>query len=298
MNFILSVILILLSILSKYDCFISKLSIKFTQSLTTSSSLLIPSTSLNKSPSNPTHLTRWMSTKPTEIIDSYRYINGYNSRQIISKVDDVENPCMILGIAGGSGSGKTTLTNAIISELGDEYVTTISHDSYYKDFSYLSLEERDHLNWDTPNSLDSELLELHLQQLKLGKSVQIPVYDFKTHSRLTKTIEVKPKRIIIVDGILIFAEKGLIDQMDMKIYVDTEDDIRLIRRIQRDTTERQRTVQSVIDQYVQTVRPMHHLYVEPSKRYADIIVPAGKGIQAVALDMCVSRLREIINFYQ
>jgi len=207
-------------------------------------------------------------------------------------------PPVIVGIAGGSGSGKTTLTQAIVAALGKDHVSYISHDSYYKDLSHLPVSVRSQQNFDHPNSLDTALLKSHLQSLRLGQSVDVPVYDFSCHARTQKVQRVDPKRIVIVDGILIFADNDLCDSMDMKIFVDTEDDIRLIRRLQRDTQERGRSVDSVITQYTQTVRPMHHLFVEPSKKKADIIVPAGSGIQAVALEMCVSRLREIINFCQ
>ena len=210
----------------------------------------------------------------------------------------ITNSPVVLGIAGGSASGKTTLAKMIIDIVGKEHISFIGHDSYYRDLRHLSLEERSNINFDHPNSLDTDLLIEHIKQLKMGKQVNIPCYDFTTHSRTPETSVIMPRKIIIVDGILIFSEPKLLDLMDMKIFVDTEDDMRLIRRINRDTNERGRNVQSVIDQYIKTVRPMHQLYVEPSKRNADIIVPAGQGIQAVALDMCVSRLREIINFYQ
>jgi len=166
----------------------------------------------------------------------------------------------VVGIAGGSGSGKTTFANAIVKELGESHVTCIAHDNYYKDLRHLSMEARADVNFDHPDSLDSDLLFSHLEQLKNGQSVEIPVYDFKTHSRVPVTVPLQPRRIVIVDGILIFAEKKLVDLMDMKIFVDTEDDIRLIRRLKRDTVERQRTVDSVIEQYVKTVRPMYVLY--------------------------------------
>jgi uridine kinase len=232
--------------------------------------------------------------------EHFKYIQGYED--LLNKRSNDLPPMnlspVIVGIAGGSGSGKTTLTKAIGSVLGEEYVSFLSHDSYYKDLRQLSMEERNKVNFDHPDSLDTALLEQHVRDLKQGKSVQVPVYDFKTHSRTLESITVVPRQIVIVDGILLFAEPELVKQFDMKIFVDTEDDIRLIRRLQRDVAERQRTVESVIEQYCKTVRPMHQLYVEPSKRKADIIVPAGQGIQAVALDMCVSRMREIINFYQ
>ena len=208
---------------------------------------------------------------------------------------------VIVGIAGGSASGKTTFAKAIIDALGPDHVSLIGHDSYYKELSHMSIDERSATNFDHPASLDTSLLIHHINMLKRGHDVHVPIYDFATHSRTGATQLVTPSRIIIVDGILIFAEPELVQLLDMKIFVDTDDDIRLIRRIQRDIDERGRTVSSVIDQYTRTVRPMHQLYVEPSRRGADIIVPASNdGItpNQVALDMCVSRLREIINFYQ
>jgi uridine kinase len=219
---------------------------------------------------------------------------GKNSLRNTNQVRPANSP-VILGIAGGSASGKTTLTKAIIRELGQEHVSFIGHDSYYKELHHLSLQERAEVNFDHPSALDTELLVKHLHQLKNGEVVNVPIYSFATHTRTPNTELVTPRRIIILDGILIFAEPQLLSLMDMKIFVDTEDDLRLIRRIKRDITERQRSIESVITQYTRTVRPMHLLYVEPSKRCADIIVPAGQGIQPVALDMCVSRLREIIS---
>jgi uridine kinase len=207
-------------------------------------------------------------------------------------------PPVIVGIAGGSGSGKSTLTQAIIKQLGEEFVTYISYDSYYKDISHLSIEERAATNFDHPESLDTELLKAHIKELKLGKSVNVPEYCYKTHSRLNTYIPTDSRRIVIIDGILLFHDPELCSILDMKIFVDAEDDVRLIRRLRRDTTERARSVESVLDQYSQTVKPMHYLFVEPSKKHADIIIPTNQGIQAVALEMCISRLREIINYYQ
>lgn len=206
---------------------------------------------------------------------------------------------VVVGIAGGSASGKTTFARQIVQQLGEEHVSFIGHDNYYRDLTHLSVEERAEVNFDHPDSLETDLLVRHLCQLKARQPVELPVYDFSTHTRSIETMTVQPSRIIIVDGILIFAEPQLLPLMDMKIFVDTEDDLRLIRRIERDIRERGRSVDSVIEQYRRTVRPMHQLYVEPSKRGADIIVPTGPGeCRQVALDMCVSHLREIINFYQ
>lgn len=224
----------------------------------------------------------------------------YSSAKVVSKQTNGMNGKgpVIVGIAGGSASGKTTLARAIIKTLGTEHVSFIGHDSYYKELSHIPLQARAEVNFDHPKALDTSLLVQHLIQLKNGEAVNVPIYDFATHTR-TENIElIAPRPIIIVDGILIFAEPELLSLMDMKIFVDTEDDLRLIRRIKRDITERQRSIESVISQYTKTVRPMHLLYVEPSKRGADIIVPAGQGIQEVALDMCVSRLREIINLHK
>ena len=201
----------------------------------------------------------------------------------------------IVGVAGGSGSGKTTLVNEIVSTLGNEHITYISHDSYYKDLCHLTFEEKSKTNFDHPDSLDTHLLINHLESLKIWNPINVPKYDFTTHSRTAEIVKTYPKKIIIVDGILIFSQPKLLDLFDMKIFVDTDDDIRLIRRIKRDTIERKRTVESILAQYEKSVRPMFQLFVEPSKKNADIIVPAGSGIQKVALNMCVSHLREIIQ---
>jgi uridine kinase len=195
---------------------------------------------------------------------------------------------IILGVAGGTGSGKTTLATAIFESLGEENVTYISHDCYYHDLSHLPMSEREQANFDHPDSLDTALLISHLNDLKAGISVSIPTYDYGSHSRKQGMQKAASKPIILVEGILIFTDPELCNLLDIKIFVDTEDDIRLIRRIQRDTVERLRTVDSVIKQYLKTVRPMHREYVEPSKRNADIIVPT--GLNSVALDLVVSKL--------
>lgn len=183
----------------------------------------------------------------------------------------------------------------IIDALGADHVTLIGHDSYYRNMNHLPFEERAQINYDHPDSLETSLLVSHLKDLKRGQSVAVPIYDYNTHSRTTESTAMAPRKIVIIDGILIFSDPELLPLMDIKIFVDTEDDIRLIRRITRDTKERSRSLESVIEQYSKFVRPMHQLFVEPSKRKADIIVPAGEGIQTAALDMCVSRLRELIN---
>lgn len=202
---------------------------------------------------------------------------------------------VIVGICGGTGSGKTTLTKAIVERLGKEHVSLISHDSYYRDLQHLPVEERAEVNFDHPAALDSSLLSTHIDMLKEGIPIQCPVYDFTTHSRKKdEYVRIDPSKIVLVDGILIFAEPKILESMDMKIFVDTADDIRFMRRLQRDVAERARTVDSIVSQYQKTVRPMHKLFVEPSRRSADIIVPSCDGIQEVALDMVVSRLRELI----
>ena len=205
---------------------------------------------------------------------------------------------IIVGIAGGSGSGKTTLTRKIIETLGNEHVSYISHDSYYKDLQHLSIEQRAGTNFDHPNSLDTDLLCEHLRLIKRGYDIDIPVYDFSRHARIPASQRIQNKRICIVDGILIFADNKLSSLFDMKIYVECEDDIRLIRRIKRDGAERGRSVDSVLEQYQKTVRPMHHLFVEPSKRAADIIIPNSQGVTNIAVASIVSRLREYLNFCQ
>ena len=203
---------------------------------------------------------------------------------------------LIVGVAGGSGGGKTTLVNEIVKRLGPTEIECISHDSYYRDLNHLSIEERALTNFDHPSSLDSNLLVSHLKQLKDGRSADVPIYDFTTHSRTFRTNTAYPKRIIIVDGILIFSVDELIDLMDLKIFVDCEDDIRLLRRIRRDTTERARSVESVLSQYESCVKPMYDLFVEPTRDKADIIIPTtSNGIKNAALDMVISHMRSVIN---
>jgi uridine kinase len=201
---------------------------------------------------------------------------------------------MVVGIAGGTGSGKTTLADLILESIGRDKIAYLPHDAYYRDHKDLRLEERAKLNYDHPDSLETELLVEHIRQLEAGNSVEMPVYDFTNHSRKEETIHIEPRRVILVEGILIFVEKTLRELFDMKIYVDTDPDLRFIRRLTRDIEERGRTVQSVIDQYMLTVRPMHLEFVESSKRYADIIVPEG-GLNAVALDMVIARLQSLLN---
>jgi uridine kinase len=201
---------------------------------------------------------------------------------------------MVVGISGGTGSGKTTLSDLILEKIGREKIAYLPHDAYYRDLKHLPLEERAKVNYDHPDSLETELLIRHIKELKAGQPINMPLYDFTIHNRKTETLTVNPKQIILVEGILIFVEKSLRNLFDMKIYVDTDADIRFIRRLTRDVNERGRTVQSVINQYLQTVRPMHLEFVENSKRYADIIVPQG-GMNPVALDMVIARLRSLLN---
>ena len=201
---------------------------------------------------------------------------------------------IIIGVAGGTGSGKTTVSQEILRRVGAERIVFIQHDSYYRDRSHLSLEERARLNYDHPDSLESEFLVSHLQQLQAGQPVEIPVYDFTTHTRTDETRCVEPKWVILVEGILIFAEPALREMFDVKIWVDTDADVRFIRRLRRDITERGRTVESVIEQYEETVRPMHLEFAEPSKRYADVIIPEG-GFNTVAMDMVVARILEMLG---
>jgi len=210
--------------------------------------------------------------------------------------DDVSKSfhTITIGIAGGTGSGKTTFSQELVSRLNTNKIVYISHDSYYKDLSYLPLEERKKMNFDHPDSLDTDLMIQHLILLKEGKSVDIPVYDFKTFTRTEQVEHITPQPVILVEGILIFAIKELRDLMDIKIFVDTDADIRFMRRLKRDIEERGRTMESVYEQYLNEVRPMHDAFVEPSKRYADIIVPRG-GRNDAALDMLAAKIRDYLS---
>ena len=201
---------------------------------------------------------------------------------------------IIIGVAGGTGSGKTTVSEAILRRVGAERIAFIQHDSYYRDQSHRPLAERAKLNYDHPDILESELLVSHLRQLQSGQPVYIPIYDFTTHTRANETRRVELKRVILVEGILIFAEPALREIFDVRIWVETDADIRFIRRLRRDITERGRTVNSVIEQYEATVRPMHLEFAEPSKRYADVIIPEG-GFNTVAMDMVVARILEMLG---
>jgi uridine kinase len=201
---------------------------------------------------------------------------------------------VIIGVAGGTGSGKTTVARRILDGVGTEHIAYIPHDAYYKDLSHLSPEERAKVNFDHPDSLETELLVEHLKALQKGAAVEIPVYDFTTHTRTDETRHVVPAPIILVEGILIFAESELRKIFDVKLFIDTDADIRFIRRLRRDVEERGRTYQSVIDQYLRTVRPMHMEFVEPSKRHADVIIPEG-GFNEVAIEMVAARIRGLLE---
>lgn len=200
---------------------------------------------------------------------------------------------LILGVAGGSGSGKTTVVREIIRNIGRQHVTVIHHDSYYRDVAHLPLEERAAINYDHPDSLETSLLIRHLNELNAGRDVDVPCYDFTQHMRAPETERVTPRKVIIVDGLLILWDRALRSLMDIKVFVDTDADLRFIRRLSRDIQERGRTAESVIDQYIRTVRPMHLEFVEPSKRYADVIIPEG-GHNAVGVDMLLTKIRSVV----
>lgn len=202
------------------------------------------------------------------------------------------NPC-IIGICGGSGSGKSTVTRKLIDLVGDENVSVIEQDSYYKDQSHLEFSERVKTNYDHPFAFDNELLLEHLKMLKDNKTIDKPIYDFSEHNRKKETEKIYPKSIIILEGILIFNEKDLLDICDIKVFVDTDSDVRIIRRIKRDMKYRGRSLDSVINQYLATVRPAHLQFVEPSKRYADIIIPEG-GENEVAIDLLYQKIKSIV----
>ena len=200
---------------------------------------------------------------------------------------------IVIGIAGGSGSGKTTLTEKLRDHFGADEVSVINHDSYYKRHDELPYEERCKLNYDHPDSFDTALMVAHLRELRAGHPVQVPVYDYTIHNRSNVTVQVDPAPVIIVEGILIFDSPELCDLLDMKVFVDTDADVRILRRIMRDVKERGRTLDSVVNQYLTTVKPMHEQFVEPSKRKADLIVPEG-GENLVALEMILGRVEKHI----
>ena len=198
---------------------------------------------------------------------------------------------LIIGICGGTGSGKTTVANRLLESTSADEVVFIQQDSYYRNLTDLPLDYRHIANFDHPDALDNDLLVNHVRRLKAGEAVDLPVYDFKTHTRMNETRHVEPKPIVIVEGILIYADPRLLEQMDIKVFVDTPDDIRFIRRLRRDIDERGRTLESVIEQYIATVRPMHMQFVEPSKRHADVIIPEG-GHNLVSIDLLSGKIRE------
>ena len=198
----------------------------------------------------------------------------------------------VIGVAGGSGSGKTTVVRRIVDSLGTEHVTLLDHDRYYRDRNDLRLEERAALNYDHPDALETHLLVEHVRALKAGATVNVPQYDFTRHARLPETETFQPRRVLIVEGILVFVDAALRELMDIKVFVDTDSDTRFIRRLQRDVAQRGRTMESVIDQYQTTVKPMHLEFVEPSKRYADVITPLG-GHNTVAVDLLLTMLRSV-----
>ena len=200
----------------------------------------------------------------------------------------------VIGVAGGTGSGKSTLVKRLQEAFRGDDVVTLCHDYYYKAHPELTYEERTKLNYDHPQAFDTQMMVDHIKALKENVPIEHPVYSFVEHNRLVETVAVKPSRVIIVDGILIFENKELRDMMDIKVYVDTDADIRLARRILRDVCDRGRTMQSVISQYTQTVKPMHEEFVEPSKKYADVIIPEG-GFNSVAVEMLIQNIRSLIE---
>jgi uridine kinase len=201
---------------------------------------------------------------------------------------------VIIGIAGGTGSGKTTVARSIHDRVGSDRIEWISHDSYYRNFDALAPEERARINFDHPDSLETELLVRHLDVLCKGSSIEVPVYDFATHSRKAETNRVEPRRVVIVEGILVLAEPELRRRIDIKLFVDTPADIRFLRRLTRDIQTRGRTLDSVVEQYLNTVRPMHEEFVEPSKRHADLIIPEG-GENLVAINAIISRVEQLLS---
>ena len=201
---------------------------------------------------------------------------------------------MIIGICGGTGSGKTTIARAIVEAVGEKKVVLVEQDSYYRNLSDMPLDERHQANFDHPDSLDSDMLVNHILRLKQGLSAEMPLYDFKTHTRSDKIEIIEPKPVVIVEGILIFAEPRVLDLLDVRIYVDTPDDIRLMRRLKRDFTERGRSFERTLEQYDRTIRPMHFEFVEPSKRHADIIIPEGGQI-GVSVEVLCGLVREKLS---
>jgi len=196
---------------------------------------------------------------------------------------------LVIGVAGGSGSGKTTVTRAIVERVGAQRIALLPHDAYYSDLSHMPFEERHRVNFDHPNAFDNGLYLAHIDALIAGQAVALPSYDFATYTRQPEVLPVPPQPVVLLEGILIFADADLRARMNIKLFVDAESDLRIIRRLQRDMIERGRSAESVIEQYLKTVRPMHLEFVEPSKRYADIIIPRG-GLNAIAIDMIAARI--------
>jgi len=207
---------------------------------------------------------------------------------------NMENRPLVIGVAGGSGSGKTTVSRAILERVGHERIAFLQHDSYYRDLSHLPLEERRVVNFDHPDAFDNALFAAHLDMLLRAEPIAVPCYDFATYTRGTATITVASRPVILLEGILIFADAELRERMEIKLFVDAESDLRIIRRLKRDINERGRTLDSVIEQYLRTVRPMHLEFVEPTKRYADIIIPRG-GLNPIAIDMVVARIEGMLD---
>ena len=204
------------------------------------------------------------------------------------------SPPLVIGIAGGTGSGKTTIADVVLGRIGAEHIAFLAHDAYYRNLDDLPLAQRDLVNFDHPDSLDTALLIAHLEKLRTWETVNIPVYDFTHHERSRETLTLEPHPVILVEGILVLAEPELRDMFDVKIYVDTPPDVRFIRRLQRDIQERGRSMDSVIQQYQTTVRPMHEEFVETSKHFADVIIPEG-GLNTVAMDMVVARISALLD---
>lgn len=201
---------------------------------------------------------------------------------------------LIIGIAGGTGSGKSTVARKVAEALPDASVAFLEMDAYYRDFRHLTLHQLHHVNWDHPDAFDVELLTMHLEALNRGEAVDMPVYEFATHSRSSRTRRIEPADVVVIDGILLLSDPNVRAQCDVKVFVDADPDIRLIRRIRRDTAVRGRTLESVLDQYLTTVQPMHLQFVEPSKRYADVIVPRG-GSNTVAIEMIVAKIQRRLH---
>ncbi|AIG65433.1 uridine kinase [Weissella tructae] len=204
---------------------------------------------------------------------------------------------VLIGVTGGSGSGKTTVSNKIFEKLAGESVTMIPQDAYYNDQSHMTMDERKAVNYDHPDSFDTALLSEHLEQLLAGNAIEQPTYDYKDYNRAAETVTVEPTDVIIVEGVLLFVEPAVRDLLDIKIYVDTDDDLRFIRRMQRDFVERGRSTESVVAQYLETVKPMYHQFVEPTKRYANIILPDG-GANLVGIGMIEAQIRAILDGHE